>query len=162
MKTKITFLLVFAMCYHVMAQQTIATFETGSTTFGTITGAPADEQTEFVIGAENPDKTGLNTTDKCLYILSNQVYKEDYLDPDGRPTWSGNVFYITFDTPLAIDASNRYLHILHWKESLLNSTWLVFAENGDGTYVEIGRGNCPEAGKWFDMVVDLQGISRGS
>lgn len=157
MKTKITLILVFVMCYHVMAQQ-IATFETGSTTLGTITGATADQQTEFVVDADNPDKTGLNTSDKCLYILSNQVYTEDVsAESIGRPQWNENVFYITFDTPLTIDAANRYLHILHWKESLLNSTWLVFAENGDDNYIEIGRGNCPEAGKWFDMVVDFNG-----
>lgn len=157
MKTKITLFLAALFCISATAQQ-IATFETGSTTVGTITGATADQQTEFVPGAVNPDKTGLNTSDKCLYILSNHVYSEDLsAESTGRPTWNGNVFYITFDTPITIDAANRYLHMLHWKESLLNSTWLVFAENGDENYVEIGRGNCPEAGKWFDMVVDFNG-----
>ena len=156
MKTKITFLLAVAFSACAMAQQ-IATFEAGSTTLGTITGAPIDEQTSFVLDATNPDKTGLNSSDKCLYILSNQVYYDDVTNTDGRPTWNGNVFNITFDSPITITSANRYLHMMHYKESLLSGTWLIFAENGDNNFIEIGRGACPEAGKWFDMMVDFNG-----
>jgi len=156
MKTKITLFLAALFCFSVTAQQ-IATFETGSTTVGTIIGAAADQQTEFVLDAVNPDKTGLNTSDKCLYILSNQVYTEDVsAESIGRPQWNENVFSIVFESPLAITDANRYLHIMHNKESILNGTWLIFAENGDSTFVEIGRGTCPEAGKWFDMMVDIK------
>jgi hypothetical protein len=157
MKTKITLFLVLLMSIHAMAQQ-IATFETGSTTIGTIAGAPADQQTEFIIGAANPDKTGLNTSDKCLSILSNQVVSTDVsITSPGRPDWDKNVFTIRFDAPVSITAANRYLHIMHHKQRMLNTTWLVFAENGNDTYVEIGRGSCPEAGKWFDIMVDFNG-----
>lgn len=156
MKTKITLFLAVLLCFSATAQQ-IATFETGSTTLGTIIGADMDQQTEFVLDADNPSKTGLNTSNKCLYILSNQVYTEDVsAESIGRPQWNNNVFSIVFGTPLTITDANRYLHIMHNKESILNGTWLIFAENGDSAFVEIGRGTCPEAGKWFDMMVDIK------
>ncbi len=155
MKTKFTLLVAAVFSVGAMAQQ-IATFETGSTTLGTIAGAGVEQQTSFVLDATNPNKTGLNTSDKCLYILSNQVQSEDVsAESPGRPQWNANVFTITFDSPISITAANRYLHIMHNKESLLSGTWLIFAENGDNNYVEIGRGACPEAGKWFDMMVDF-------
>lgn len=134
--------------------QTIATFEDGSVTMGTITGASLEgNQSEFVIGAENPVKDELNTTDKCLYILTNQVVDTD--PAVGRPAWDTNAFYITFDEAIQLTEENRYLHIMHMKEFLLNN-WLVYAENGDGNYVEIMRGSAPAEMVWFDIVADLK------
>lgn len=155
MKKSTLLLAAILLPMGVMAQ-TLATFEEGSTTIGSITGSELEgNQQEFVIGAENPVKDGLNTTDKCLYIQTNQVIDNDPLI--GRPAWDSNAFYITFDEPVEITDDNRYLHIMHMKESILNN-WLVFAENGDGNYVEVARGTAPQAMVWFDMVADLKAV----
>lgn len=155
MKLKSTFLLIFCITFLGLNAQEIATFEDGSTTLGTIVGAAADQQTEFSLSADNPDQTGINSSDKCLYILTNHVASDDVtVDSPGRPTWKENVVTITFETPIAVDAANSYLHVMHMKEKILNN-WIIFAESGDDAYVELGRGVVLEAGKWFDIVVDL-------
>ena len=151
---KTTLLLASMMLPLGMMAQTIATFEEGSATIGSISGSELEgNQTEFVTGAENPVKDGLNTTEKCLYILTNQVIDSD--PTIARPAWDSNAFYITFDEPVNITEDNRYLHIMHMKERVLNN-WLVWAENGDGNYVEIARGTAPGEMVWFDIVADLK------
>jgi len=148
MKTKIFTLCsaLFLLIGIVEAQTVIATFEEGQSPLGTIVGSAAN-QTAFDMSTDNPDKTGLNTSDKCLYILTKQG--------DGIPGWFGNNITITFDTPINITADNQYLHILHLKERILHN-WMVYGIDGSDTQIEIARGDCPEANKWFDIVVNVK------
>ena len=155
MRTIITILTMVLAMNLAFSQTVITTFETGETPlYSTLTDSPQpDNQTVFDMDANNPDKTGINTTDKCLYILTNQIVSTE--SGVGRPAWYSNCFIIEFDNAVTIDENNRFLHIMHWKESLLNP-WLIYGDSGNGTEVEIARGACPEAGKWFDIVVDIK------
>lgn len=159
MKSKITLSLLLLASAGAMAQQ-IATFEDGFTPSipVTIVGAAegSGEQSVFQTDATNPNSTGLNTSEKCLYILSNQVQSDDVSSTSpGRPTWAGNTFSVLFENAVDVTDANRYLHILHLKERTMNA-WLIWGISESGTEVELGRGNCPEAGEWFDITVDIK------
>ncbi len=107
-------------------------------------------QTPIII--ENPCQIGINQSGHCAYIRSNK----DLTASPKVPAWNSNALYIHFKEPFTIDNSNRYLHIMHWKERLLNQ-WLVYARANDtDQYVEISRGTCPAPQQWFDMVVDVK------
>ena len=153
MKNNILYILLLLFSGAIVNAQQIATFEDDDTPLVTITGADASQQTIFDINSENPDKTGLNKSDKCLYILTNQVLSNEAAI--ARPTWAGNVFYITFEQPITITDDNRFLHIMHLKERLLNP-WLVYGDNGNGTFVELARIPCAVENTWFDMVIDVK------
>lgn len=156
MKLISTILLVLCLSFISLNAQVIANFEDGSTALGTIVGAGEDQQTEFNLSADNPDKTGINTSDKCLYILSKQVSSDDVsAESPGRPTWNGNIFTITLDSKIKITDENRFLHIMHNKERVLNN-WLIYGAKGDSVYVELGRGTVTNTGVWVDLVVDVK------
>ena len=160
MKTIVTLFTMVLALNLVFSQTVITTFEAGETPlYSSIYGAAADQQTVFDMDADNPDKSGINTTDKCLYILTNQLIPAEGDLEAGRPGWNQNCFTIEFDEPVTIDDANRYLHIMHWKERTLH-TWLVYgyetADTPASDGIELGRGPCTEAGKWFDIVVDVK------
>ncbi len=156
MKTTFTLFSMVLALNFAFSQTVITNFETGETPlYSTLTGANTENQTEFNMNADNPGKSGINTTNKCLYILTNQVIPPSDNIEAGRPQWGENNFTIEFENPITIDDNNRYLHILHWKERTLH-VWLVYGTDANGTEMEIGRGPCTEAGKWFDMVADVK------
>lgn len=124
------------------------TFEDGEEiNYIDITGNPA-HQLQTPIITTNPYKNNINPTNKCLYARSNQN------EASGIPGWFANNILITLKDTIDIYESNKYLHMMHWKERVLN-TWLVYGSIDGVNYEELGRGICPEAGKWFDIVVDV-------
>lgn len=115
--------------------------------YSSITGNSAHQlQTPVIVN--NPQIDTINTTQKCLYVRSKQDI------PNSIPGWYGNSVLITLKDALEISNQNKYLHIMHWKESVLNS-WLIYGSEDNVNYLELGRGTCPQAEKWFDMVVDV-------
>jgi len=146
LKTTFFTLVILLFTGWVHAETVIATFETGQSPLGTIIGSAAN-QTVFDMSTDNPDKTGLNTSDKCLYVLTKEGVN--------LPGWFGNNVTITFDTPINITADNQYLHILHLKERILHN-WVVYGVDAANAQIEIARGDCPEANKWFDIVVNIK------
>lgn len=110
--------------------------------FGT-TAAPA-----FTEIATNPDKTGLDTSDKALHLTSLKGH-----------SWWPDFLEFTLTSPITITASNRYLHFYHYRENLnagfsvnINVTEpLQDADKGTKRFDM----NLTTPGKWEDVVVDL-------
>ena len=99
----------------------------------------------------NPDRLGLNPTEKCLYAKT----KKDLTVSPKIPAWSTNFITITFNDQLNITDDNRYFHMLHRKGQVLNN-WLVYASEDGTNFVQIGSGVCPSAQTWFDIVSDIK------
>ena len=111
--------------------------------FGT-TAAPA-----FTEVTTNPDKTGLNATDKALHLtsLKGHSWWPDFLD-------------FTLTSPITITSANRYLHMYHFRENL-NQGFSVNINN-EKTWEDPDKGTkrfdmqLTTPGKWEDIVVDLK------
>lgn len=124
------------------------TFEDGEqTTYTSIVGNSA-HQLQVPLIVTNPDINDINPTKKCLYVRSNQNVAGNI------PGWFANNVLITLKETLEISNKNKYMHMIHWKGRVLNS-WVIYGSEDGTNYEELGRGACPEAGKWFDMVVDV-------
>ena len=127
----------------------IATFEDGAEEGYSAFQGNANNQDPTPVVVANPYRTQPNSTEKCLYVRTEQ-------DPaKGIPAWSANNIVIRQKNKVEIDEDNRFLHIMHWKERKLNS-WLIYGSADGKTYVELGRGTCPAAKSWFDIVVDVK------
>ena len=97
---------------------------------------------------ENPDKTGINQSDKVLWAQTQLPPTE----PDGKtmPSWYRDVFLFKFDPGYpAIDPSCRYLHIMHYRTNVLSGWRLVI--NGEN----LREDSNPKANEWVDIVIDL-------
>ena len=99
--------------------------------------------------AANPDKTGLDATDKALHLTSLKGH-----------SWWGDFLNMTLTTPITLTAENRYLHFYHYRENL-NQGFSVNI-NIDRNYEDVDKGTkrfdnqLTTAGKWEDVVVDLK------
>ncbi len=124
------------------------TFEEEEPIYTSITGN-SNHQNPTPTVMDNPFRDIINPTNKCISFRSKQDIARSI------PGWNANNLIISFKKPIKITAGNKYLHIMHWKERVLN-TWVVYGrENSAADYVELGRGNCPMAKMWFDIVVDV-------
>lgn len=147
---KITLLLIM-VCWTVLGMaQTIATFENENfEMLGVqITGSETDQEI-FDTNAVNPVKAGINNSEKCLHIRTKQD------QANVIPNWWTNSVIITFDQQIQLTDDNRYFHVMHMRERILQC-WLVYADNGDGKFVEISRADVSSANEWFDIVCDLK------
>ena len=104
----------------------------------------------FTEVADNPVKTGLNTSDKALHMYSLQGH-----------SWWPDFLTMTLTDPITITESNRYLHIYHYRENLNKGFTVYLSANGD--WVEDPEKgtrrfdmDLTTAGVWEDVVVDLQ------
>lgn len=106
------------------------------------------EAISFSSIVDNPSKTGANATNKSL-ILKSLAGK----------SWWPDFFLFTLGTPVPITASNRYLHIMHYRQNLnqgysvninKQQTW-EDADKGNKRF----DGNLDQAGRWEDIVIDL-------
>jgi uncharacterized repeat protein (TIGR02543 family) len=102
----------------------------------------------FTVWANNPATDGINETHRSLLI-------ETVTAPD----WWGNFFNFRLETPVTITESNRYLHIMHYRENLTNG-WSV-SINANEPLGDDAQGNLrfdgdnTTAGVWEDIVIDL-------
>lgn len=99
---------------------------------------------------DNPDKTGLNKTEKTLQLTSLK----------GKSWWP-DFLNLDLAEPITITDANRYLHFYHYRENL-NKGFSVNI-NGDGTPLgDTDKGtkrfdlDLAKAGTWEDVVVDLK------
>lgn len=127
------------------------TFEAGeSTEFYSFEGSAANQNPTPQI-VDNPDMNGINKTQKCLYT---RTVKDITISPK-VPAWNTNNILINLNSILPITDDNRYFHLLHRKERVLNN-WLVYASENGVDFIEIARGATPAANTWFDIVVDMK------
>ncbi len=134
-----------------MAENLQITFETGeSTEFYSFEGSAANQNPTPQI-VDNPDMNGINKTQKSLYTRT----VKDITTSPKVPAWNTNNILISLNSILPITDDNRYFHLLHRKERVLNN-WLVYASEDGVDFVEIGRGATPAANTWFDIVVDMK------
>ncbi len=103
---------------------------------------------KYAIWANNPEKTGINSTSRSLMIKSKTA-----------PDWWGNFFNFRLDAPIAITEDNRYLHILHYRENLTDGWSFSINANEPLGNDDVGKlrfdGNNNQAGVWEDIVIDL-------
>ncbi len=97
---------------------------------------------------DNPQKTGMNNTNKAL-ILKSLMGK----------SWWPDFFLFSLAAPVSITSNNRYLHIMHYRQNL-NQGFSVNI-NKQQTWEDPDKGtkrfdgNLEKAGKWEDIVIDL-------
>jgi len=111
--------------------------------FGT-TAAPAYTQI-----SNNPDKTGINATDKALHLTSLKGH-----------SWWGDFLQFTLASPITLTANTRYLHMYQYRENMTSgfnvsiNALVPVADALVGT--QRFDTQIPAAGKWCDMVMDLK------
>jgi len=99
---------------------------------------------------DNPDKTGINKSDKAL-ILKSLAGK----------SWWPDFFDFILASPVSITENNRYLHIFHYRQNLNKGYSVMVNASGDpwgdgdkGT--KRFDGQLSKAGQWEDIVIDLK------
>jgi hypothetical protein len=99
----------------------------------------------------NPVKDDKNNTNNCYMAQLADGYD-----------WWGNFLDFRLSDPITITESNRYLHMLHYREKLgdtwmlcLNSDWPL-ADSDKGTLRFDGQN--AQAGDWEDIVIDLKSL----
>jgi|GEM_PF-1624127 len=112
--------------------------------FGTA-DAPA-----FTEVSSNPDKTGLNKSDKALHMSSLKGH-----------SWWPDFVAMSLTAPITITEANRYLHVYLYRENLNKGFTLYLTP--DGTWAEdADKGtkrfdmDLHKAATWEDVVVDLK------
>ncbi len=126
-------------------------FEDNETSVFTSIEGSADNQGTLPVIVANPDKAGLNSTQKCLYTRT----KKDLTMNPKVPAWNTNIITFSFPDSLMLTDDNRYFHLLHRKGQVLN-TWLVYASQDGTNFTEMTRGTCPAATTWFDIIADVK------
>ncbi|TSA37629.1 MAG: T9SS C-terminal target domain-containing protein [Porphyromonadaceae bacterium] len=97
---------------------------------------------------DNPQKTGMNKSNKAL-ILKSLMGK----------SWWPDFFLFSLAAPVSITSTNRYLHILHYRQNL-NQGYSVNI-NKQQTWEDADKGtkrfdgNLEKASQWEDIVIDL-------
>lgn len=107
------------------------------------------EDPAFTEITDNPDKTGLNSSDKALHMYSLKGH-----------SWWPDFLVMNLTEGITITEEYRYLHIYHYRENL-NKGFSVYLT--DGTLPEDSDkgtkrfdNQLSEAGVWEDIVVDLK------
>ncbi len=93
----------------------------------------------------NPEKTGINNSDKCMIATSTAV----------TDRW-GYWFNITLDNPVTITSATRYLKVMV-KRSPNNTNMALHLKHGSpwGRNVYAGIEKPSKTGVWCDLVFDL-------
>lgn len=97
---------------------------------------------------DNPEKAGINKTNKAL-ILKSLAGK----------SWWPDFFNYTLASPVSITDANRYLHIYHYRQNLNQGYSININKETPWEDPDKGTkrfdGNLSAAGKWEDIVIDL-------
>ncbi len=134
--------MAFSMALH--SQTLLASFEDGVTDVVAVDVASTKSSlfTQTPTIASNPDKTGINTSDKCL--LATNVKNAD---------WNGNVVGLKLNTPVKIDNNNRMLSMLVYRTVQAKAFRIGLNGYADGN--EVYRDKLTATGKWERVMVDL-------
>jgi hypothetical protein len=108
-----------------------------------------DAEPAFSEIADNPVKTGLNTSEKALHMSALK-----------GNSWWPNFLIMNLTEGITITEENRYLHVYHYRENL-NKGFSLYVT--DGTLPEdVDKGtkrwdmDLKAAATWEDLVVDLK------
>lgn len=107
------------------------------------------EAPEFSEITDNPDKTGLNSSDMALHMSSLKGH-----------SWWPDFLVMTLAEPLTVTEDTRYLHMYHYRENQNKgfSVWINEAslpEDPDKGTKRFDM-DLKKAGEWEDVVVDLK------
>lgn len=147
MKKIITLSLLAIFSLGMNAQTTILDFEDEEVTSGKITMTVQNEAYLTDLYAENPDKEGLNTSDRCAHFCNTVSYV----------WWHG--FYFAFNQN--IEASgNKYLHMMMKKDIVEASNVSITLVNADGTQSTASATDSttifyPITTEWVDYVMEI-------
>lgn len=103
----------------------------------------------FTSFVDNPEKEGINKTDKSLYMATTTGVD-----------WWGNFLNFRLETPITITESNRYLHMFHYRE-INNNGWSINInvneplQDADKGTLRFDGDNTTD-GAWEDIVIDLK------
>jgi O-glycosyl hydrolase len=136
--------LLAVQCLPVAAQQTLATFEDGAADALSLNASSYTASLfKTVPGVfANPDKTGLNTSDKCFGAVN--VANAD---------WYGNYVELQLTTPVKITESNRYLSFLAYRSIQPKEMRIGF--NGHDESSSIYQDKTDYDSRWERIVIDL-------
>lgn len=144
-----------SMATGLMAETGLATFEDEGLWDLFETYSYNDDAAGSLTIVENPAKSGINTTDYCL--------KDNRLKD-----WSSSIgkLYNSNTSSATIDSDNRYLHVMVYAEEDVAGMFFVRSGSTDDAWAYEGKVGGIEsrfnftAGKWTDVVVDLNSISE--
>ena len=94
----------------------------------------------------NPDKTGINTTDKCIHVKTVDE------NPGASSGWRSGIL-LTFDRPISVADGYRYLQFM----VKTNATKLERVVNYTHNTTIFNGANAP-GDSWINYYVDLQGL----
>ena len=107
------------------------------------------EAPAFTRITDNPDKTGINNTNKVLQLTSLKGH-----------SWWPDFLNLDVAAPVTVTAENRYLHIYMYRENLNQGFSVNINQATPWSDAEKGTKrwdmNLAAAGKWEDVVVDLK------
>ena len=147
MKKVFTLLFVLCCTTWAMKAQMLATFEDGASDLMAIDPAYWYDAGKFVDGGtpqigSNTDKSGINTSDKCLMVVN--VANAD---------WWGNFIGLKLATPITVTESNRYLRFMAYR-SIQPKNFRI-GINGREDANSVYQNKLKSDGVWEGVVADL-------
>lgn len=109
-----------------------------------------DDAPAFTEIADNPLKTGINTSDKALHMYSLKNH-----------SWWPDFLIMTLAEQITVTEENRYLHVYHYRENL-NKGFTLYLTSDASWAEDADKGtkrfdlDLSTAGVWEDVVVDLK------
>jgi hypothetical protein len=166
MKTKTILILLALTCYSLIYSANTILF-TGETTpeafsrmdmctwsnaAGNYENFGTTESPVYARNTDNPDKSGINSTNKVLHLKSLQGH-----------SWWPDFLNFNLNTPITITNENRYLHIFMYRENQnYGFSVSINTEHRNGEAGKSWDMNLTAAGKWEDVVVDLKWFQDNS
>ena len=145
MKAPVLSLLAMLMTLSASAQGTLlADFESGSTGKLRIAGEYASDlfkATPKVMN--NPDKTGINTSNKCVGATNV-----------ANAGWWQNFLVLALRTPVTIDDDNCFLSMLAYRS--IQPKDMRIGINGYGDTEQVFQGKLSEDATWQELTFDLE------
>ncbi|MDR0546967.1 MAG: T9SS type A sorting domain-containing protein [Dysgonamonadaceae bacterium] len=146
-----TALFLLSLVFGLQAQTTLATFEDGGENHLRVgdystDGDPGWYGDVYVSNpavGDNPSKSGINTSDKCVVA----VLKEN-------SDWWGCFFVLMLDNPVSITESNKYLHLQVYRSVQVKNFCIGFNERNEDSG-RVFSGKLSADGVWENVVVDL-------
>lgn len=95
---------------------------------------------------DNPDKTGINTSDKCLGATN--IANAD---------WQGNLVCLKLNEPITINAYTRYMSLMMWRG--VQAKYCRIGINGYKEENEVYLEKLANTGQWERIIIDLNAFN---